>query len=499
MVMDRLSPGAALRFLGFLILFTSCLGCSSTRFGAILSGQSTAPNPVLLAKAEKVTPVAARAWQPKDKDGQKEMKEEEKNDAPKMKITLPMAIELCVTQNFRLLAGVEKVRQAEADLITAGLIPNSAFFTDYQLIPLQRVNLQNQLGPPQADAMVAVPIDWLLFGKRTAAKQAARLGIEVAQWDFTDLQRLQVSRTVDAFYETMMREGFLKQSLENHEELKKIEELTKTLVKAGKLDALEADRMKLVVLTAFLETHERDLALTAAKAKLRPLIGKSASDPDFELEGDLTVDIRLVPDHPPKLELLTALADAHRPDLKSDQWDIQQKRAVWELERRRAKPQMAVIPGWSYQNQHYISGFRNGSMFDIGFSTTLPITDRNQGNIRKAQSMYRESQQIYLANRADALAQVEATLDEYDDARHDVKLYNTPETLKAAQDMRKAMETNLRDGKRGVNDYLSAHQMYRQRLERVVEFEANYWRMLNKLNTVVGVHAFKNGGEAEQK
>ena len=45
-------------------------------------------------------------------------------------------------------------------------------------------------------------------------------------------------------------------------------------------------------------------------------------------------------------------------------------------------------------------------------------------------------------------------------------------------------------GNRTLHDYLNAHQAYRLRLERVVEFEANYWRKLNKLNAVVGAKAF---------
>src|SRR5262249_23679214 len=75
------------------------------------------------------------------------------NGEPKQKITLPLAIQMCVAHNFRILAGAEKVRQAEADLISASLIPNSTLYTDYQLIPLQRANIDNQLGPPQADAI----------------------------------------------------------------------------------------------------------------------------------------------------------------------------------------------------------------------------------------------------------------------------------------------------------------------------------------------------------
>jgi outer membrane protein, heavy metal efflux system len=484
--MVRVQPAAgdglrlAVRFLAALLLVSTCVGCSSIPLSAIVAHPTNPP-----VTTHTIRTVSFQQEEPGRND--RKMNGHAEPGETKLKITLPLAVELCVAQNFRLLAGVEKIRQAEADLVTASLIPNPTLLADYQYIPLQQTNLHEQLGPPEADAILSIPIDWLLFGKRAAARQAASLGIAVAQWDFNDLQRVQVSRTVDAFYETLMSEEMLKHAEENHSELLEIEKSTKALIKAGKADALEGDRIKLAVLEAYLEQHARELALAVAKTKLRPLIGKSAADPDFEVDGVLTVKV-VVPT--PKLADLIALADRHRPDLKSDQLDIDRKQATIELERRRAKPQVALAPGWMYQNQQYIDGFRNGSMLYVGVSTSLPITDRNQGNIRKAQSQYREAQRTYLGNRADALAEVEATVEEYDDAVLDVTRHNSPATLKAAHDLKKSMDAAYKDGKRGLLDYLNAHQAYRVRLDRIVEFESNYWRKLNKLNAVVGVQAF---------
>jgi cobalt-zinc-cadmium efflux system outer membrane protein len=418
-----------------------------------------------------------------------EPSQEEKSGAaePKEKITLPLAIQLCITQNFRLRAGAEKVRQAEAELITASLIPNTSLFADYQLIPLQQANIQNQLGPPQADVMLTIPIDWLVFGKRVAQMQAARLGVDVTNADYADQHRLQVGRTVDAFYEVLADEEFLKLAEKNHEELLEVEKATEELVKNKKAGNVEQDRIKLAVLEAFLEIHERERTLAGAKARLRPLIGRSATDPDFELGGVLTVTA-VVP--APKLTDALSLADANRPDLISDQHEIAQAQAFVELERRKAKPQVSVIPGWSYLNQHDINGFRNGSMFDIGVSTTLPFTDRNQGNILKARAREHELRHDYLGNRADALAEVEATLANYEDAVEDVTQNNSPATLKAAEDLHKNMMAAYQAGNRKLSELLLAHQAYRERVAHVVEFESTYWRTLNKLNMVVGLNAY---------
>jgi outer membrane protein, heavy metal efflux system len=444
---------------------------------------------------------------PKEDKGEKEEGEHEnKNESarPKQKITLPMAIEMCVNNNFRVLAGAQRIRMAEADFITSSLIPNPSLFADCQLIPLQQADINNQLGPPQWDTLVAFPIDWLLFGKRVAAMQAARLGIDVSSADSANVLRMQLAQTVDAFYEVLEDDAYFKRAEKNLEELTDLEKLTEELAKNKKVGDMELDRIKLAVHEALLERHDRELALDLAKAKLRPFLGRTAADADYDVEGVLTVTA-VVP--PPKLEEALALAEANRPDLVSGRKAIDHANAVVEHERRRAKPQVAIQPGWTYQDQRHIDGFRNGSMFDIGISTTLPLTDRNQGNIRKAQAQVQERQVTYQGDRADALADVEASVASYADAVEHLTRFNTLETLKAGHDVRKNMEAAYRAGDRRLIELLDAQKAYRDRLGHVVEFESFYWRTLNKLNAAVGLKAYDPekgptqpfGKEAEKK
>jgi cobalt-zinc-cadmium efflux system outer membrane protein len=351
---------------------------------------------------------------------------------------------------------------------------------------LQHADIQNQLGPPQADVLVSVPIDWLLFGKRVAAMQAARFGIDVSKADYADLHRLQVGRTVDGFYEILANEKYLKLAEENLEELRSLERLTAELAKNKKAGPVEIDRIKLAVHEAFLERHERERAFEVSKARLRPYIGL-ATNIEFELDGVLAIPKAVVP--PPKLADAVALAEAHRADLISDLHDINRGRAEVELQRRKAKPQVAIQPGWTYQNQHQISGFRNGSLFDIGIATSLPLTDRNQGQILKARARERELRRNYEADRADALAEVESAVLNYEDAVEHLG-FNTPETLKAALDLRKSMEAAYRAGARKLDEMLLAHRAYRDRLAHVVEFASDYYRTLNQLNMAVGLAAY---------
>src|SRR5262249_39335502 len=151
-------------------------------------------------------------------------------------------------------------------------------------------------------------------------------------------------------------------------------------------------------------------------------------------------------------------------DLLSGRKAIDQANAAIAVERRRAMPQLIVQPGWSYQSQSRITGFRNGSLFDIGLSTTLPITDRNQGNIRRARASLRERLLTFEGDRADALAEVESCVATYADSVEHLTLFNTTETLRAAHDLRKTVEAGYRSGDRKLIELLDAQKAYRDRL-----------------------------------
>src|SRR5262249_7132109 len=149
---------------------------------------------------------------------------------------------------------------------------------------------------------------------------------------------------------------------------------------------------------------------------------------------------------PPELKDAIALAEAHRPDAISDRYAIDQASANVRSEQRKAKPQVTIDPGWSYQYQRAATGVRNGSMIDAGLTITLPFTDRNQGNIRKAQWQLTEAQLTQQANIADLRAEVETTVAAYADAVDDIRQNDDPATIKSAAEIHKKTQAELLTG-----------------------------------------------------
>jgi cobalt-zinc-cadmium efflux system outer membrane protein len=130
--------------------------------------------------------------------------------------TLDQAIQTALKTDPRISAALENVRQAEADLTTAGLIPNPDLSTGGSLMPLDRkFTVDRQGGPPQFDVGVAMPVDWFLFGKRAAAITSGEYGVDAASADFANTIRLRIAATIGAFYDVLEAQAMLRLAQEN--------------------------------------------------------------------------------------------------------------------------------------------------------------------------------------------------------------------------------------------------------------------------------------------
>ncbi len=397
-------------------------------------------------------------------------------------ISLPEAVQSCVISNLRLQALGEKVSQAQADYWTSSLLPNPELFTDYQLIPLQPVDITRQAGPPQFDFLVTIPIDWCLFGKRVATMEAARLGVAVAGAEYSDKIRQRVSETVLAFYDLLEAEELAKLAKSDVADIQRVADTVQKKVEKGGAGTIENDRLRLAVLDAQREVRKREGAIESARARLLPLLGRRENDASFGIRGTLDI-AKAAPSL--TLEQALALAEQHRPDLRAGQLTIQQAHAGLERERRRAKPIVSVTPGYNYQHQKYITGFRDAHLATFGLTTTLPVADRNQGNIQKAMSTIRESELNLQADLEAVRSEVALAMVEYKNALVAITSED-PAHIAAAKIFRDGTEKAYAAGQNSLADILDAQRDYRERIRSTVTNRADYWRALQRVHAAIG-------------
>jgi outer membrane protein, heavy metal efflux system len=400
-------------------------------------------------------------------------------------VTLPDAVRECVLNNLRLQAGAERVRQAQADHITESLIPNSQLFTQAQLLPITPIDRVNQAGPPQYDALITVPVDWLLFGKRVAAQGAAELNVDVAQADYADLLRREISQTVDLFYDALEADVAVRLAEQDVQALEALERVAQERGKGDNKSAIEGQRVRLAILDARRELRKRRGLVATTLAKLQVRMGRPPDTPDFVVRGTLAVRATA-----PALTVgqAWALAEQHRPDLVSARRAVATADAAVERERRRAYPQVAVTSGVDYQDQARITGFRNSWLWTVAVTTSLPLTDRNQGKILSAEANARAMRAGLGVTTADARAEVEQAVAEYNESLAGVSGEDAA-SLRTALEVREGTLAAYRKGDKDLVDALDAERAYRDRVRNTLANLTDYWQALNKLNAAVGIRA----------
>jgi cobalt-zinc-cadmium efflux system outer membrane protein len=400
----------------------------------------------------------------------------------KPSLTLDEAIEEALSQAPDVLAGLETVIQSRADLRTAGQYPNPGLSAGTTLQPLGTTySSTNPGGPPQYNVDLTIPLDPLVFGKMSAAKESARRAVDVAGADLADLKRSRAGDVASAFFDVLQAKALLALVREDLENLKRVETLTRRRVDLGGAPALDLDRARLAVATSQQDVRTAETVELSARAILRSLLGRTAAEPDFDVIGSLDIT---TPSAPPELESLVDAADKHRPDIISLRRQVERWLAEAKSQSRQGLPQLSIMGGYIYQVQDSL-GFKNLNEWEASVGISLPLFDRNQGNIAKAESQARQAAFTLDARRAAVRAELAQNLSAFGAARSAVVVDDRTQ-LEAAKSVRDRMEAAYQAGGRTVLELLDAERAYRDAQRLHVGVQSVYWHALYRINTAAG-------------
>jgi cobalt-zinc-cadmium efflux system outer membrane protein len=398
-------------------------------------------------------------------------------------LTLDEAIEEALTRSPDLYAAAETVAQADAELKTASLFPNPQLLagTTLQALPGNRFTKDQPGGPPQYNFDLAQQVDTLLFGKRAAAIESARRGVDVAGADLADLKRQRTGDVAAAFFDVLEARARLELAHVDLDDLRRVEELTRRRVQIGGSTQVDLDRARLAVATTAQDLRTAETTRTAVLATLRSLLGRGTGEPGLEVTGSLEVPR---PPEPPDLE--TALRDAEqaRASLVSLRLQIARWEAETRSQKRQAFPTVTVQAGYIYQVQEP-QGLKNFNEWEASTAVSLPLFDRNQGNIAKAGSQERQARHALEAARIALRAELAQALAALSAARAGV-VADDPAQLEAARSVRDRMEAAYKLGGRTILEVLDAERAYRDAMRLHIGVESGYWHALYRFKTAAG-------------
>jgi cobalt-zinc-cadmium efflux system outer membrane protein len=396
--------------------------------------------------------------------------------------TLDQAIQTALKTDPRISAAMENVRQAEADLTTAELIPNPYFSASSTLMPLNRsFNVNRQGGPPQMDVGIAMPIDWFVFGKRAAAITSREYGVDAASADFANTIRLRIAATISAFYDVLEAQAMVELAQENQRNLAEMEKIIINRVALGGVGTIEEDRIKLSLFASQRELHTQELNLSAALNKLRALLGISDATA-IRVNG--TLDITQ-PKNPITIEEAFKWAEDNRPDLAALHRQMDKANANIELEERKAYPQITPQIGYTRQFQQQAIGYPDANSWGAGVFVVVPLFDRNQGNIANAKSVQMQTQHTLRAQLVDLRAEIDQAVKTFSSAYQFIT-HDDPGQLEAATNVRDKINQAYELGGKTLLEVLDAQRAYLETYKVHISGRSSYWHALYQLDAAIG-------------
>jgi cobalt-zinc-cadmium efflux system outer membrane protein len=398
-------------------------------------------------------------------------------------LTLDQSINTALLADPKIRAGLEIINQANADLLTSSLLPNPTYSGDIQLLPLVRpFVVTRQGGPPQTDHQIAFPIDWFLFGKRAAAMASAAAGVRVSEADYADLVRTRVTDVAVAFYDLLEARALVALARQDLDNLRRVQAGTEKGLKAGGRSVVDLNRVRLDVLRSEQTLREAETAVIGAMARLRARLGRKDADPAFAVSG--TLDAALTAEPLPVEEAL-AVAEHNRPDIQSLRLQIARAGSDIRTEQKKACPTVTPLLGYTHQYQFRAIGFPDADSWMAALSMSLPVFDRNQGNIAKAQSVLAQNTHNLETGLADLRAEIVQVVREFQ-AAHQTAREVADKQLRTATEVRDSITKSFEAGGQTLLDVLDAQRTYRETYRLYITSRAAYWRAAYRFHSAIG-------------
>ena len=307
-------------------------------------------------------------------------------------LTLKEAEQRFLERNLSLIAERYNIDMAQAQVLQAKLFENPVISLEQNVY--NRLNGKYFDFGKEGEAVVEIEQVIHLAGQRNKQVRLEKINKEIAEYQFEEVMRTLRQELNEKFVEVY----FLSKSIAIYEkEVNSLQVLLggmKIQQEKGNISLMEISRLESMLFSLKKEKNERESDLLTTRGELNLLLN---------LPEDTQVQLSLDEEVLQQLDLsqlsfadLKAIIN-ERPDQKIARSTVNASRANLKLQKSMAFPEFSVKG-----NYDRVGNFIN-DYFAIGVSLSVPIFNRNQGNIKAARFSIQQAgvQQEYAANRAD--------------------------------------------------------------------------------------------------
>lgn len=389
-------------------------------------------------------------------------------------LTLKEAEQRFLERNLSLIAEQYNIDMAQAQVLQAKLFENPVISLEQNVY--NRLNGKYFDFGKEGEAVVEIEQVIHLAGQRNKQVRLEKINKEIAEYQFEEVMRTLHQELNEKFVEVY----FLSKSIAIYEkEVNSLQVLLggmKIQQEKGNISLMEISRLESMLFSLRKEKNERENDLLTTRGELNLLLN---------LPEDTQVQLSLDEEVLQQLDLsqlsfadLKAIIN-ERPDQKIARSTVNASRANLKLQKSMAFPEFSVKG-----NYDRVGNFIN-DYFAIGVSLSVPIFNRNQGNIKAARFSIQQAgvQQEYAANRAD------------------MELFTAYTSLEKATQLYQStnmdLERNFEKLITGVNEnftrknislleFIDYYDSYKETCIQLYEIKKNVFLAMENLNTVVG-------------
>jgi cobalt-zinc-cadmium efflux system outer membrane protein len=474
--------GAILGF-GFCVLLARSAGAQARSAAAPASPAASAPTP-----ATKGTATGTQGAQPAPPPPPPAPLPEEKpttlTDQPPTAISLDDALKTFHSRGFDLLLADAQVRAAEADVRSAGYIPNPALSLTYGRIvdPDYSPSGGASSNSYTVGLTDQAAIMDTLVGKRGLRKNVANAALAAAR-----LSKVDAYRTLDF----MVKQQYvtLAASQAALEFAKQVQIATTKTLDLQKLrypkviNEGDLARFETTKLEADQGVDQAEQALQTARVQLAFLLGERTVTPAY------VADVNMMKFILPEKIASTTLTDLEhqavttRPDVQAQVRQEERAQASIDLARRQRFPDIAISAQYSQTG----TGINSVSppMVSVGLSAPIPLLYQNQGEVAHAEADLYAQTVTRRKLEAQAINDVASGYASFVVSRRLVERMESS-LLERAKRARDITELQYNAGSTSLIDFIDAERTFIATNFEYIQDLTAYWTAVYQLEEAVG-------------
>jgi len=367
-------------------------------------------------------------------------------------VTLDEAVALLRRQSPELLAGALKVRAAQGDVTTARLYPNPTLSFGAGNFPIGRTNPPGIGAGDTVNEQVGIGQELVLWGKRGERIAAAHGRMAAAGAERADLDRRLVFEVRARFVRTLVAGERLRLARENLTHYRETVRVSRERADAGEISAAEFDKIALEQRGFEHEVADAEIERRQAVAELLPLLGLDVAD--LVPVGELRL-----PAARTDTDTLVSEALRRRPDLTAAERAAEAAEAALRLARAERWPNVTV--GVQYTHDEFQVAGNLANSLGANFSLPLPLVNRNQGEIERAEAEALIARREVQKLRLGIPQEVRTAVTSYTVAGERVRRFEEA-FLRQSEDARRAAEVSYREGAISLLEFVEAERTFIQ-------------------------------------